>query len=192
MREKIVLGTRAVPLRVTLPNGTSVSRYERISRKNLLGNVSVLRTQTIGPRIKQQTKAKQKKVKFALANKPTQGQKNKKIYRKLCDINQTGNGLVSTLANLRLQMGSKATNSVLGKKIIDKGIENITNLGNYGTSKINNDERALNSDITNYVVEKAQNKMKDRVYDLLEQQKMSRGTSNFQTNKPLKKLEMMI
>ena len=68
-----MLGTRAVPLRVTLPNGTSVSRYERISRKNLLGNVSVLRTQTIGPRIKQQTKAKQKKVKFALANKPTQG-----------------------------------------------------------------------------------------------------------------------
>ena len=65
-------------------------------------------------------------------------------------------------------MGSKATNSVLGKKIIDKGIENITNLGNYGTSKINNDERALNSDIANYVVEKAQNKMKDRVYDLLE------------------------
>ena len=44
-------------------------------------------------------------------------------------------------------MGSKATNSVLGKKIIDKGIENITNLGNYGASKINNDERALNSDI---------------------------------------------
>ena len=65
-------------------------------------------------------------------------------------------------------MGSKATNSVLGKKIIDKGIENITNLGNYGTSKINNDERALNSDIANYVVEKVQNKMKDRVYDLLE------------------------
>ena len=116
MREKIVLGRRAVPLRVTLPNGTSVSRYERISRKNLPGNVTVLRTRTFGPRNKQQTKTKQKKVKFALANKPTQGWKNKKIYRKLCSINQTGNGVVSTLANLRLQMGSKATNSVLGKK----------------------------------------------------------------------------
>ena len=53
MRRKIVLGRQAVPLRVNLLNGTSfVVRYERISRKNLLGNISVLRTRTIGPRNK--------------------------------------------------------------------------------------------------------------------------------------------
>ena len=52
-------------------------------------------------------------------------------------------------------MGSKAINSVLGKKLIDKGIENIPNLAKYGTSKIKNKnvQRALNSDNANYVVE---------------------------------------
>ena len=57
MRQKIVLGRRAIPLRVNLPDGTSfVSRYERISRKNLPKNISVSRTRTIGPRNKQKTK----------------------------------------------------------------------------------------------------------------------------------------
>ena len=32
-------------------------------------------------------------------------------------------------------MGSKAINSVLGKKIIGKGIENVPNLFRYGASK---------------------------------------------------------
>ena len=69
MRQKIVLGRRAIPLRVNLPDGTSfVSRYERISRKNLPKNISVSRTRTIGPRNKQKTK----KVRFAMANTPTQ------------------------------------------------------------------------------------------------------------------------
>ena len=68
MRQKIVLGRRAIPLRVNLPDGTSfVSRYERISRKNLPKN-SVPRTRTIGPRNKQKTE----KVRFAMANTPTQ------------------------------------------------------------------------------------------------------------------------
>ena len=35
-------------------------------------------------------------------------------YRKLCGINQTGSVLVSILANLGIQVGSKAINSVLG------------------------------------------------------------------------------
>ena len=51
MRQKIVLRRRAVPLNITLPNGTSfVARYERIGRKNLPGNIGVTRTRTIGPR----------------------------------------------------------------------------------------------------------------------------------------------
>ena len=35
-------------------------------------------------------------------------------------------------------MGSKAINSVIGKKIIDKGIENIPNIFKYGVPKIKN------------------------------------------------------
>ena len=81
---------------------------------------------------------------------------------------QYGRGLASTIANLRIKIGSKAINSVLGKKLIDKGIENIPNLTRYGSSKIKNKnvQRALNSDIANYVVEETQNKAKNRVNDL--------------------------
>ena len=65
-------------------------------------------------------------------------------------------------------MGSKAINSVLGKKLIDKGVENIPNIVRYGSSKIKNKnvQRALNSDIANYVVEETQNKAKNKLNDL--------------------------
>ena len=66
---------------------------------------------------------KKKRVRFALANTPAQDRvrRIKKKYRKLRGIGQTGSGLVSTLANLGLQMGSKAINSVLGKNINGQG-----------------------------------------------------------------------
>ena len=71
---------------------------------------------------------KEKKVRFALANTPTQdGEKNEKKYRKLQRA-QTGKGLTGNLSNLGISMGSKTINYVLGKKIADKGIENIPNL----------------------------------------------------------------
>ena len=46
-------------------------------------------------------------------------------------------------------MGSKAINSIIGQKLIDKGIENIPNIFKYGLSKIKNKnfQRAFNSDI---------------------------------------------
>ena len=51
MRENIVLGHRAVPKRVRLPNDTSfVGRYERISSSSLPGNVGVTGTKTVGLR----------------------------------------------------------------------------------------------------------------------------------------------
>ena len=52
------------------------------------------------------------------------------------------------LAKLGITMGSKAINSVLGKKLIDKGIEQVSNLYRYETSKIKNTniQQALNSD----------------------------------------------
>ena len=150
MRRKIVLGRQAVPLRVNLLNSTSfVVRYERISRKNLLGNISVLRTRTIGPRNKQKTK--ENKVCSGKYTNTRQDQKNKKIYRKLRRA-QTGKGLAGSLANLGISMGSKAINSVLG----------------YGPSKSKNKnvKRALNSDIANYVVEETQNKAKNKLTNL--------------------------
>ena len=50
MRQKIVLKQRAAPLNVALPNGTSfAARYERISQKNLSGNIGVTNTRTIRP-----------------------------------------------------------------------------------------------------------------------------------------------
>ena len=59
-------------------------------------------------------------------------------------------------------MGSKAINSVLGKKLIKKGINSISSVSKYGVSKIKNKnvQQALNSDIANYVVNEAQNKVR--------------------------------
>ena len=61
-------------------------------------------------------------MRFALANTPTQdrARKIKKNYRKLQRV-QTGRGKVSDLPKLGISMGSKAINSVLGKKINRQG-----------------------------------------------------------------------
>ena len=92
-------------MNITSPNGTSfAARYERISKKNLPGNIRVTNTQ------KRQTKMK--KVSFALANALTKdrARRIRKKYRKLRGV-QTGRGLVGNLARLELNMGSKAINS---------------------------------------------------------------------------------
>ena len=135
MREKIVLGCRAVPKRVRLPDGTSfVARYERISRSRLPGNIRVTRTRIVGPRNRRAPRIKKKRVRFNLANTPTQdrARRVKKNYRRL----QSGKGLASTIANLGLRMGSKAIKSVLGKKLIDKRIESLPDIVKFGALKI--------------------------------------------------------
>ena len=85
----------------------------------------------------------------------TSAQDRARGMRKKYRRTQSRRGLASTIANLGLKMGSKAINSVLEKKLIDKGIENIPNLVRYGSSKIKNKNvlRVLNSDIANYIVE---------------------------------------
>ena len=126
----------------------------------------VTKTRTIGPGNKRKPRTKKKGVRFNLANTPTQdrARRIRKKYRRT----QSGRGLASTIANVGTKMGYKAINSVLEKKLIDKGTENILNLVRYGSSKIKNRniQRALNSGITNYVVEETQNKAKNRVNDL--------------------------
>ena len=97
MRQKIVLRRRAVPLHITLPNGTSfAARYKRISRNNLPGNIRVIRTHNIGP---PKRRTKNKKMRFLLANTPIQdrAKRIKKKYRKLWDAG-IGRGRVGNLA----------------------------------------------------------------------------------------------
>lgn len=63
-----------------------------------------------------QTQNKKSGICFCKYTNTGQGQKNQNdIYRKLSSINQTGSGLVSTLANLGIQIGAKAISSVPGK-----------------------------------------------------------------------------
>ena len=59
-------------------------------------------------------------------------------------------------------MGSKALNSALDRKIINKRIDNIPNMFEYGVLKIKNKnvKRALNSDTAYIVVDEAQNKVR--------------------------------
>ena len=86
MRQKIVLGCRAVPKRVRLPDGTSsVARYERIRRKNLPRNITVTKTRTVGPRNRRKARTKKKRVWFNLANTPTQD-RAKRIIKKIQKI----------------------------------------------------------------------------------------------------------
>ena len=62
-------------------------------------------------------------------------------------------------------MGSKAINSALGKKLIDKGIESLPDIVKFGLSKIKNKNVlwALDSDIANYVIEEAQNRTQNQL-----------------------------
>ena len=168
MRQKIVLRRRAVPLKVTLPNGTFfATRYKRISKKNLPGNIRVANAHTIGPRRK---RSRKKKVRFALANTPTldRARRIRKKSRKLQSI-ETGCGLVGNLVKLGLNMGLKAINSVFCKKLINEGIKQIPNIYKYGTLKIKNKniQRALNSDLPNIVVDETQNRAKNSLNNLL-------------------------
>ena len=147
MREKILLRKRTSPKQVTLPNGTTfVARCERISRKQLPINVHVRNARKIGPRNRSKCKmgpgptkrarVTKKKVRFTPSTSLRERIARIKRYR-ACR-KQTGSGLASNLANIGLTMGSKALNSALGKKIINKGIDNIPNMFKYGVSKIKN------------------------------------------------------
>ena len=139
-----MLRRRTTPKVITLPNGTTfTSRYQRISRKQLPVNIHVKNTPKIGARRK---------------NKAFVERKRK----------QSGKG-IENLAKVGLDLGSKALNSSIGKKLINKGIDNIPNIFKYGVSKIKNQnvKRAMTSDIANMVVDEAQNEIKKGITDSL-------------------------
>lgn len=61
-------------------------------------------------------------------------------------------------------MGSKAINSSLGKKLINKGVDNIPNIFKYVVSIIKNKnlKKAMSSDIASMVVDDDQNKISNK------------------------------
>ena len=85
-------------------------------------------------------------------------------------VNQSGSGLVSNLAKAGLELGSKAVGSQFGKKLINKRINNIPNIFNFGISKIKNKKvkRVMESDIAKMVFVEAANRAKNKYENLLD------------------------
>ena len=79
-------------------------------------------------------------------------------------VNQSGKGLGLNPIKVGFDLGSKALSSKIGKRIIDKGIDNIPNIFKFGVSKIKNKnvEKVLSSDIADMVVDEAQNRVKNK------------------------------
>ena len=103
---------------------------------------------------------------------------------------QGGSGLASYLARAGLELGSKAIGSEFGRKLINKGIDNIPYIFKFGASKIKNKsfQRAINSEIANMIADEAQNRVKNK-YDNLFKYKMG-GISNYQIEEAFKKSMM--
>ena len=142
VREKILLRQKVAPKRITLPNGHSfVARYERVSKKNLPRNVTINKAQTIGPR-------RQRKRKM---------QQGTGILGSVLNLGK--NLLTSGTLEKGFDLGSKAISSEIGEKIINEGIKHAPDL--YGTKKVKNKnlKKALESDIVNYAVKKAQKEL---------------------------------
>ena len=78
----------------------------------------------------------------------------------------TGSGLGSDLIKTGMNLSLRALGSDIGKKIINKGIDNIPNIFRFGRSKVKNKniKKALESEIADLVVSEAQNKVRKK-YD---------------------------
>ena len=113
-----ILRKRANPKTINLPNSRSfVSKWERISRKQLPINIKVTRNRTIGPRRNNQ------QIYFNLARegfKNIKRKRRKDVMKRLAPVydkvNQTGSGLVSSLVKAGFDLGAKALGSEFGKK----------------------------------------------------------------------------
>ena len=78
----------------------------------------------------------------------------------------TGSRLGSDLIKTGINLSLRALGSDIGKKIINKGIDNIPNIFRFGRSKVKNKniKKALESEIADLVVSEAQNKVRKK-YD---------------------------
>ena len=144
VKKHIILRKRRAPVTVRLPNGRSfISRWERINRKQLPINIKVSRNGTIGPRRNVRRKKKQEQNRVARVNQ---------LYPDM--LPQIGSGIGQNLLKAGINLGSKAIGSDIGKKIINKGIDNIPNIFKFGRSKIKNKniKKALKSEIADMLV----------------------------------------
>ena len=144
VKKHIILRKRRAPVTVRLPNGRSfISRWERINRKQLPINIKVSRNRTIGPRRNVRRKKKQEQNRVARVNQ---------LYPDM--LPQIGSGIGQNLLKAGINLGSKAIGSDIGKKIINKGIDNIPKIFKFGRSKIKNKniKKALKSEIADMVV----------------------------------------
>ena len=139
MKKHIILRKRTAPVQITLPNGRSfTSRWERISRKQLPINIRVARSRTIGP------KRKRKNIDFKVV-----GQRKLPAWMLRKHKKMTGSRLGSDLIKTGINLSLRALGSDIGKKIINKGIDNILNIFRFGRSKVKNKniKKALESEI---------------------------------------------
>ena len=168
VKKHIILRKRANPVQVNLPNGRSfTSKWERISRKQLPINIKVTKNRTIGPR------RNNRRIYFNLARpalKKISKKGREEIINRLAAIydrvNQTGSGIGTDLLKTGLDLWSKALASEFGKRLINKGIDNIPNLFKFGASKVKNKnvEKALESEIADMVVSEAQGRARKKYY----------------------------
>ena len=172
VKQTIILRKRANPKVVNLPNGRSfTSRWERISRKQLPINIKVKRQRKIGPRRNNrmiylnQAAPASRKIKRRRKNEAIE--RLMPIYDR---VNQSGSGLASNLAKAGLELSSKAISSEIGKKLINRGIDNIPNIFKFGVSKIKtkNVKRAMESDIADMLLEEAVNRSKNKYENLFD------------------------
>ena len=125
-------------------------------------NIKINRVKTIGAR------RNNRRIYFNLARDSFRKIKRKrKEAARQAALQQSGQGgLGSEFFITGLKLGSKILGSEIGKKIINKGIDNIPNIFKFGASKIKNKtiNNALNSEIADLVVNEAQNRARKK-YD---------------------------
>ena len=83
---------------------------------------------------------------------------------------QLGKGLGSNLVKAGFDLGTRALSSKFGKKLINKGIDKIPSIFEFGVSKIKNKnvQKALSSDITDMVIDEAQNRVQNKYTSLFD------------------------
>ena len=168
----VFLRKRAAPKVVNLPNGSSfTAKWEGVSRKSFPISIRVKRQRTIGPR------KNNRMIHLNLAVpafKKIKARRKKEIVDRLGPIydrkSQSEKGIASNLIKAGPDLGSKAIGSEFGKKLINKGIDNIPSIFKLGVSKIKNKnvQDALSSDIPEMVVDEAQNTAKNKYTTLFD------------------------
>ena len=172
VKQTVILRKRVIPKVVNLPNGRFfTSRWERISRKQFPINIKVKKQRAICPR--RNNRMIYLNQAAPALRKIRRRRKNETIDRLMPiydRINQSGSGLATNLLQKSIELGSRAVASEFGKRLINKGIDNIPNIFKFGVSKINNKnmKRAVESEIANMVVDEAVKRAKNKYENLFD------------------------